>query len=309
MNIFTTQQVNGSRDFGIATSVKNNDGSTSFKKVFGDEARKINPLHDVNNSRNNLIFEAIETNDWSTYYAFEAKQHPAWYEEVNGQYVPNKMYYSSLTESNLNAIQDAKSAGDKELVKIWENNLQQLIDKFNNAPGIVPYVVGLNHREDLATQYGVAMADKTYFDSKYNSQLVASQGKFDQNMWYDNAYFAENKELKEHIASLISEDLPDDSMTNSSNVVVNTEIQFLSSENDVSDSTMANTQIKVLENIVAQSKIESDFMNLIEEIQEKQPTNKDQQEMIEQYDLKELTLHNLKFSFHPNFKLIKESYI
>ncbi|MFP5304045.1 hypothetical protein R2R70_22975, partial [Cobetia sp. SIMBA_158] len=59
----------------------------------------------------------------------------------------------------------------------------------------------------------------------------------------------------------------------------------------------------------AQSKIESDFMNLIEEIQEKQPTNKDQQEMIEQYDLKELTLHNLKFSFHPNFKLIKESYI
>lgn len=312
MNIFATQQINGNQDFGITTSVKNNNGTTSFKKVFGDEARKINPLHDVNNSRNNLINEAIETNDWSNYYAFEAKQHPAWYEQVDGQYVPNKMYFSSLIEANMNAVHNAKVDGDKELAAIWENNLQQMIDKFNNAPGIVPYVVGLNHREDLAEQYGVAMADKTFFDSKYNSQLVATQGKFDQNMWYDNAYFAENKELKEHVASLISEELPKESITNSSTVVASSEeniIQANSIENEFSESNVTQNQSEVLENLVAKSNIESDSINLIEEIQENQQKENEQQEAVQQHDLKELYLHNLKFAFHPNFKLVKESYI
>ncbi|SOC21074.1 hypothetical protein SAMN05880501_112109 [Ureibacillus xyleni] len=314
MNIFATQQVNGNRDFGITTSVKNNNGTTSFKAVFGDEARKINPLHDVNNSRNNLIYDAIETNDWSKYYAFEAKQQPAWYEQVNGQYVPNKMYYSSLIEANMNAVQEAKLDGDKELAAIWENNLQQMINKFNQAPGIVPYVVGLNHREDLAAQYGVAMADKSFFDSKYNSQLVATQGKFEQNMWYDNTYFAENKELKDHVAALVSENVPKDSMTNSSSLVATSEeIKTPTSiiEDSVSDSTVTKKQTEVIQNIVAKGDIDTASINLIEGIQENQQDSNDQleKESAKKQDLQELYLHNLKFAFHPNFKLVKESYI
>lgn len=313
MNIFSTQQVNGNQDYGIKTSVSKN-GTTSFKHVFGDEARKINPLHDVNNAQNNLILKAIETNDWSNYHAFEAKQHPAWYEQVNGQYVPNKMYYSSLIESNINAVYEAKLDNDQELAAIWEQNLQEMIQKFNNAPGIVPYVVGLNHRDELAEQYGVAKADKSYFDSKWNSQLVATQGKFEQNTWYENTYFAENQELKEHVAALVSEKLPQSTDVPASPVVASATTENVdaiqTATAPVSESTIAHDEIMgtidsktaTIDFITEQQesqKIAQDlyFEQVLEEVEKKKE------------DLQELYLHNLKFAFNPNFKLVKESYL
>ncbi|WP_260838928.1 hypothetical protein [Heyndrickxia oleronia] len=190
--------------------VRSNTGgdTNSWKMIFGDETRKVNPLFDVNVSRNNLILESIQSNDWSKYNEFEAKQHPAWYEEVDEKQVPNKIYYGNLIESKLKALQEAKMSGDQSVVKSWENNLQEAIKDFKNAPGIVPYVIGLNSNADLAATYGVEEPDGSYFNSPYNSALVNSQGKFEDNMWYDNPIFKEDTELKTHVENLVEGTFP-----------------------------------------------------------------------------------------------------
>jgi hypothetical protein len=192
---------------------RNNGGSAgsqegSWKMVFDDEARKINPLFDVKIKRNELILNAIQNNDWKDYNRFQAKQHPAWYEHVDGEFQPNKVYYGSLIESKINALKEAKAAGNDEEVQVWEKSLQEAIADFNKAPGIVPYVVGLNHTADLAEEHGVSQPGEEYFDSRWNSSLVSSQGKFEQNMWYDNAYFADNPEVKQHVEDLVADTFP-----------------------------------------------------------------------------------------------------
>ncbi|KGR76536.1 hypothetical protein [Ureibacillus sinduriensis] len=65
---------------------KSGNGSQegSWKLVFGDEARKINPLFDIKVKRDELIASSIQNDDWSEYNNFEATQHPAWYEKVDG---------------------------------------------------------------------------------------------------------------------------------------------------------------------------------------------------------------------------------
>lgn len=57
----------------------------SWRKVWGKEAAAVNPLAAVNHGRNGLILESIRTNDWSKYHNFQTKQHPAWYDKVDGQ--------------------------------------------------------------------------------------------------------------------------------------------------------------------------------------------------------------------------------
>ena len=194
----------------IQSNSKSSDGDASdtWKKVFGDEARKVNPLFDIHIKRNDLIQNSIKTNDWSKYNEFQSKQHPAWYEAVDGKQVPNKVYYGNLIESKIKAMKEAKASGDQENAVKWEANLKEAITDFNNAPGIVPYIVGLNHNQRTAAEFGVEEPGDEFFDSKYNSHLVTSKGKFEANMWYDNAIFKEDASLKAQVEGLVAGTFP-----------------------------------------------------------------------------------------------------
>jgi hypothetical protein len=215
---YSSPEINGSIQNNAMYIRSNNKASAAgeknaWKMVFDDEARKVNPLFDVKMKRNDLILQSVETNDWSKYNEFESKQHPAWYEEVNGKQMPNKVYYGNLIESKIEALKEAKMSGDQEEVDRWESNLQEAIQDFKNAPGIVPYIVGLNHNAGVAAEYGVEEPSDDYFDSPYNSSLVLNQGKFEENMWYDNAVFKEDTELKEHVEAVVAETFPTSSTT------------------------------------------------------------------------------------------------
>lgn len=276
----------------------NNEGSTktqqvSWKEVFADEARKINPLYDVNNQRNHLILNAIETNNWSKYNEFQAKQHPAWYEQVDGQYVPNKMYYASLISSKLEALKAAEMENDQKAIDTWTKSLKQAIKDFKNAPGVVPYVAGLNHTAELANKYGVPQADLSFFNSKWNSPIVAKEGKFSENAWYDNAYLAENSELKSHIENLVA----DTFQTNN-----NTLKAFINEEealNAVGTETINEAEYKLAE----EGKAEDNPLTAAMETALHTSSSNQQDET-----LQNILLHNLKFAFSQSFKLVDELY-
>lgn len=282
MSYLQTQGITGSRipSNGMYVGTNNSSGKDSWKLVFGDEARKINPLHDVNVGRNDLINNAIQTDDWSAYNEFEAKQHPAWYENVNGTYQPNKVYYGNLIESKIRALKEAQAENDQEKIEIWSKSLEEAIEDFNNAPGIVPYVVGLNHNESTAAANGVPEPGDDYFDSKWNSNIVASQGKFEQNMWYDNAIFAENKELKQHVETLVAGTFPTSKEFNE-NIHVANEVETP----------------KVVDEI---EKVEAEQVSL-PEVEETKVTSDD-------ISLQSIFLHNLKFAFKPNLNVVEELY-
>lgn len=38
--------------------------------------------------------------------------------------------------------------------------------------------------------------------------MVLSQGKFEQNMWYENPYFRENASVKQHVEELVAGTFP-----------------------------------------------------------------------------------------------------
>ncbi|MCK6206057.1 hypothetical protein KZX50_11445 [Bacillus infantis] len=42
----------------------------------------------------------------------------------------------------------------------------------------------------------------------WNSSIVSSQGKFEQNMWCVYAYFADKAEVKQHVEKLIADTFP-----------------------------------------------------------------------------------------------------
>lgn len=48
------------------------------------------------------------------------------------------------------------------------------------APGIVPYVIGLNHREDMAKENGVEQVPLSYFNSKWNNPNEFLHGTFEK---------------------------------------------------------------------------------------------------------------------------------
>ncbi|MFC7685763.1 hypothetical protein [Ureibacillus sp. GCM10028918] len=286
MRFIQSQEISGSRipTDGMYVGTKSGDSSqeSSWKLVFGDEARKINPLFDVKVKRDELIISSIQNNDWSEYNKFEAAQHPAWYEEVNGEYQPNKMYYGNLIESKINALKEAKAENDSEKIEIWSKNLKEAIINFNNAPGIVPYIVGLNHNEQTAAENGVPEPGDDFFDSKWNSSIVADQGKFEQNMWYDNAYLAQNQDLKQHVETLVAGTFPTSWELNEGITVVNASDDFSKLKgNDSAEKTEE-----------------------VEQLAKTASTNTDTDET----SLQSVLLHNLKFAFKPSLNVVEALY-
>lgn len=266
---------------------------SSWKAVFGDEARKINPLHDVNTSRNDLILNAISKNDWSDYHRFQAKQHPAWYEEVNGTFQPNKVYYGNLIESKFSALKEAQANNDQKGIETWQKSIVEAIEDFNNAPGIVPYVVGLNHTADLAAQNGVAEPGDDYFDSKWNSPLVSSQGKFEQKMWYENAIFTENHELKQRIETLVAGTFP-----TSKDVEKTTEPAVANGEtvDEVYEPVMAKAETVE----VAPETTNLNFETAATDVEEALFKNRE--------SIQSLFLQNLRFDLKPSLKAVQHLY-
>ncbi|SER70702.1 hypothetical protein SAMN04487944_108123 [Gracilibacillus ureilyticus] len=288
------------------------DVSTSavneWKMVFGDEARKINPLFDVKIQRNELIQSSIAQDDWSAYNAFEATQHPAWYEEVNGVFEKNKIYYGNLIESKLRAIKDAEAEGDQEKVELWENSLNEAIQDFNNAPGIVPYVVGLNHNEKVANEYGVEEPADDFFASPYNASIVLNQGKFESNQWFENAIFEEDPELKVHIENLVADksSVTEEAVTEGTQETDN-EVQLATEETQVEadQQTVASSIVNEADNTVTSSLVdetnETDktvTSSIIEE------ANKENTEL----SLHQFLWNNVKDSIKPDIMEVMNKY-
>lgn len=135
----------------------------------------------INANRQSLILYAIRTNDWQPYRAYEAKNTPLYFEIVNGKFEYSKIYFGYAIEkyisnNHLMGINlDKPTAENADYVA----QLKSYIAKFKAAPGIVPYVIGLNHRDELAIQYDVEKPKRDYFDSKYNNPKVMQEGKFE----------------------------------------------------------------------------------------------------------------------------------
>lgn len=158
----------------IDLGVNPNDGFSDHEKALIQEQIDIK-----NNTRQALIMDAIVSGDWNDYYAFEAKESPAWFMVTeDGKYIKNKFYYASLLESTVRAMNTAET---KEVKDAWKASLTETLADFRNAPtpnGIIPYVVGINNNEAIAKEFNVPEASDNYFDSKYNSPTVLANGTF-----------------------------------------------------------------------------------------------------------------------------------
>jgi len=135
----------------------------------------------INANRQTLIMYAISKDDWQPYRAFEAKYTPLYFEIVDGKFEYSKIYFGHAIENyifnnGLMGINLEKPTSENE---VHVKELKSYIEKFKAAPGIVPYVVGLNHREDVALQYGVERPKKDFFNSKYNNPKVMAEGRFE----------------------------------------------------------------------------------------------------------------------------------
>ena len=174
-------------------------GSTSddtWRKVWGKEAAAINPLAAVNHGRNNLILESIRKNDWSDYHNFQAKQHPAWYDKINGEFKQNKVHYGNLIDGQHRSLKEAVQSGDQTEIAKRQARLDELITDFKKAPGEVPHITAFVTDPALAAKHGIEKPANAWYNSPYNNALAASQGRFEEQYWYDNPYFADHpKEL------------------------------------------------------------------------------------------------------------------
>lgn len=135
----------------------------------------------INANRQSLILYAIRTSDWQPYRAYEAKNTPLYFEIVDGKFEYSKIYFGYAIEkyilnNQLMGIDLEKPTTDNAEYVL---QLKSYIAKFKAAPGIVPYVIGLNHRDELAIQYDVEKPKRDYFDSKYNNPKVMQEGKFE----------------------------------------------------------------------------------------------------------------------------------
>lgn len=156
-----------------------------------DEMKKLG-FYAVNANRQELIQYAIKTGDWYPYRALEAKTSPAYFELIDGKYEYNKVYYGSFIENavmsyRFDMMQNKTDEEKEHLTKEHQRFLKEYIAKFNEAPGIVPYVIGLNNTSEEAKENGVEEPFDGYFDSKWNYPTVKSEGKF-------NPEYVENKE-------------------------------------------------------------------------------------------------------------------
>lgn len=168
---------------------RNPDGTVS--EYTSHDTMKSLGFYAVNANRQELIQYGIQEGDWQPYRAFASKETPGHFEIVDGKYEYNKIYYGQLISSHLVSYNaqvaelgakygyteedKAAIAAEKAAAKAEHDRyMTEYVEKFNNAPGIVPYVVHLNHREDVAKQYGVEMVAEGYFDSKYNNPDLLS---------------------------------------------------------------------------------------------------------------------------------------
>lgn len=188
--------LNNQQNFSMQVRDANNTSDNAWRKVFGKEAAAVNPLAAVNHGRNNLILEAIRTSDWSKYNDFQAKQHPAWYDNVNGEVKQNKMYYGNMIDVQNRSLKEAIQSGDETEIAKRNANLEDLIADFKKAPGEVPHVLTFITDPALAAKHGIGKPSNDWYNSPYNNHLAASQGQFKEQNWFDNPYFIDNpKEL------------------------------------------------------------------------------------------------------------------
>ncbi|KGP74656.1 hypothetical protein [Pontibacillus yanchengensis] len=175
-------------------SIKSTNES-NWKSTLDDTMRAVNPLHDLNMKHNNLISSAVGSNDWSKYNEFKAKQNPAWYDLQNGSFTENKTYWGNMFEERMEALKEARHEDNQKEIHIWSKRVNEAVEGFKKAPGVTPYVVGLNSLESFAKEYEVDQASEGWFDSKWNNPKVLNEGQFEDNEWYKNAYMKENPEL------------------------------------------------------------------------------------------------------------------
>ena len=188
--------LNNEKSFSMQVRDAGSTSDDAWRKVWGKEAAAVNPLAAVNQGRNGLILESMRKNDWSDYHNFQAKQHPAWYDKVNGEFKQNKLYYSTLIDVQSRSVREAVQSGDQAEITKRKANLDELIADFKNAPGEMPHVIAFEADPALAAQHGIGKPADDWYNSPYNNALAASQGRFEDQNWYDNAYFADHpKEL------------------------------------------------------------------------------------------------------------------
>ncbi|MEK5039810.1 hypothetical protein [Sporosarcina sp. FSL K6-3457] len=188
--------LNNERSFSMQVRDAGSTSDDAWRKVWGKEAAAINPLAAVNHGRNNLILESIRTNDWSDYHNFQAKQHPAWYDKINGEFKQNKMYYGNLIDGQHRSLKEAIQSGDQTEIVKRQGRLDELIADFKKAPGEVPHITAFITDPALAAKHGIGKPANAWYNSPYNNAIAASQGKFEEQYWYDNPYFADHpKEL------------------------------------------------------------------------------------------------------------------
>lgn len=188
--------LNNEKSFSMQVRDAGSTSDDAWRKVWGKEAAAVNPLAAVNQGRNGLILESMRKNDWSDYHDFQAKQHPAWYDKVNGEFKQNKLYYSTLINVQSRSVREAVQSGDQAEITKRKANLDELIADFKNAPGEMPHVIAFEADPALAAQHGIGKPADDWYNSPYNNALAASQGRFEDQKWFDNAYFTDHpKEL------------------------------------------------------------------------------------------------------------------
>lgn len=172
------------------------DSTGKLIKLSDERARAVNPLHDINVQRQSLIMDSLASGEWHTYYAFEATQAPLHYDlNENGKLVPNKNYYANLVASSHGSVVEAKAKGDKEAEERAVNDLKQVIEKYNAAPGMSVYISQVNNNETDAEFYGIQLPDEKYFESDFNDNDVRTKGYAGSKYWYENDYFLDNPEI------------------------------------------------------------------------------------------------------------------
>lgn len=201
--------LNDPTTFSMHVKDTNSTSEDGWRKVWGKEAAAINPLAAVNQGRNSLIMESIRKNDWTDYHQFQAKQHPAWYDKVGGEMKQNKLYYGNLIDVQNRSVQEAKQSGDKAEIAKREAHLNDLINDFKNAPGAVPHVIAFANNSDLAKKHDIPKVANDWFNSPYNNAMAASQGKFEDNYWYENPFFADNPGEMDFAIAAVQEVRPD----------------------------------------------------------------------------------------------------
>ncbi|MFS0688605.1 hypothetical protein AB1K89_05025 [Sporosarcina sp. 179-K 8C2 HS] len=197
------------RSFSMQVRDVNSTSGDGWRKVWGKEAAAINQLAAVNQGRNSLILEAVRTNDWSDYHQFQAKQHPAWYDNVGGVMKQNKLYYGNLIDVQNRSLKEAVQSGDEMEIERRKARMDELITDFKNAPGEVPHVIAFITDPALAEAHGIPKPSSDWYNSPYNNALAASQGRFEDKYWYENPYFADHPNEMAFALEAVQELRPD----------------------------------------------------------------------------------------------------